>query len=84
MNVTMTGGKRKVCHTAYVFLCSIAMVAMLVANSRLWTTASDFEGRKSLTCLAVDEPESYCLDDEGEIAVEEGLEGDGSIRERDR
>ena len=71
----MTGGKRKVRHAACISLRSIAMVAMLVAALRLWKKAIEFEEWKSLICLAVDEPESHCLDDVGNNAVQ-GLEED--------
>ena len=65
----MTGGKRKVRHKGFISLCSIAMVALLVAALRLWKKAIELGEWKSLTCLAADEPESHCLDDGGKNAV---------------
>ena len=78
MNVTMTGGKRKVRHTACIPLRSIVMVAMLVAALKLGKKAIEFGKCKTLICMAVDEPESHCLNDGGKNAVE-GLEEDDEV-----
>ena len=40
-------------------------------RSRLWNKAVELEESMSLTCLAIDEPEPYCLDDGGKNEKDE-------------
>ena len=63
MNVTMTGGKRKVRQMSRCPITLDRNGASVVACIELGNGLRCAKNENSLTCLAADEPEPYCLDD---------------------
>ena len=62
VNVTMTGGKRKVCETSRFPLRSDGIVA---SWWQTWNRVQRAKNGISLTFRSTDESEPYCLDDVG-------------------